>query len=250
MRTLAIGDIHGCLTALERLLAEVRPQADDLVVTLGDYVDRGPDSRGVIERLLQLGTECQLVALRGNHDFMMLEARRARLDADNWRRDPIRLTDPTYHPRADVPSEEKEWLACGGRQTLVSYSQGGTLRDVPEEHWHFLEQTCVDWYETATHLFVHANAYPDMPLADQPEYMLHWEKMLAPRQHVSGKILICGHTSQRSGLPRNWGHTVCIDTWVYGAAGWLTCLDVDTGQYWQANQSGETNTSMLGLAHY
>jgi serine/threonine protein phosphatase 1 len=75
--------------------------------------------------------------------------------------------------------------------------------------------------------------------------MLHWEMMTSPRAHESGKVLICGHTSQKSGRPRNWGHTVCIDTWVYGK-GSLTCLDVHTGQYWQGNQAGELNISMLG----
>jgi serine/threonine protein phosphatase 1 len=50
--------------------------------------------------------------------------------------------------------------------------------------------------------------------------------------------MICGHTAQKTGKPLNLGHSICIDTWVYGA-GWLTCLDVDTGEYWQARQSGE-----------
>lgn len=58
MRTLAIGDIHGCDTALSRLLREVRPDAKDQVVFLGDYIDRGPGSRAVLERLLCLPGEC------------------------------------------------------------------------------------------------------------------------------------------------------------------------------------------------
>jgi serine/threonine protein phosphatase 1 len=49
------------------------------------------------------------------------------------------------------------------------------LADVPDEHWNFVEQGCVDWYETETHFFVHANAYPDYPLAERPTYMLRWE---------------------------------------------------------------------------
>jgi serine/threonine protein phosphatase 1 len=56
--------------------------------------------------------------------------------------------------------------------------------------------------------------------------------------------MICGHTSQKSGRPLNLGHAVCIDTWVYGR-GWLTCLDVQTGKLWQANQAGETRTAWL-----
>jgi serine/threonine protein phosphatase 1 len=248
MRTLAIGDIHGCLTALDRLLAEVRPQPDDLVITLGDYVDRGPDSKGVLDRLIALGQMCRLVPLRGNHDFTMVEAYKQFSHRQNWRN-----LKAGWLPTDDevISSEEKEWLLMGGRQTLESYaSSGGTgkLSDVPVAHWEFLEKSCRDWYETDSHLFVHANAYPDVAMSEQPTYMLHWEMMTAPRAHESGKVLICGHTSQKSGKPRNWGHTICIDTWVYGK-GWLTCLDVHSGQYWQANQAGERNVSMLGWPH-
>jgi serine/threonine protein phosphatase 1 len=248
MRTLAIGDIHGCLTAFDRLLAEVRPQPDDLVITLGDYVDRGPDSKGVIDRLLELGKLCRLVSLRGNHDFTMVEAWKRFSERKNWQNLKAGWLPSDSETMSDV---EKEWLLMGGRQTLASYAPPGDTRklgDVPVAHWEFLENTCRDWYETDSHLFVHANAYPDMPMSDQPTYMLHWEMMTAPRAHESGKVLICGHTSQRNGKPRNWGHTICIDTWVYGK-GWLTCLDVHRGQYWQANQQSEFNTSMLGLPH-
>src|SRR5437660_180368 len=147
MRVLAIGDIHGCLRALETLLAVVQPRPDDLLITLGDYVDRGPDSYGVLELLLALHETGRLVPLRGNHDEMMLNARRGSGD------------------RAD-------WLACGGRSTLASYverGEPGKLFQVPDRHWEFLEQTCRDSYETDSHFFVHANAYPDVPLADQDE---------------------------------------------------------------------------------
>jgi len=221
MRVLAIGDIHGCLTAFDTLLADVQLTPADLIVTLGDYVDRGPDSRGVLDRLIGLSATHQLVALRGNHDIMMMNAR--------------------------AGEDYSDWLRVGGRQTLASYSdsiEGGSLELVPESHWAFLEQTR-DWYETDTHFFVHANVYPDMDLADQPSYMLHWERLHEkPLPHVSGKIMICGHTSQRSGLPLQFDHCVCIDTWVYGQ-GWLTCLDVQSGQVWQANQEGQRRQAWL-----
>lgn len=75
MRHLAIGDIHGCSRALDALLAVVKPRPDDLLITLGDYVNRGPDSRGVVERLVSLHRAGHLIALTGNHEQMMLEAR-------------------------------------------------------------------------------------------------------------------------------------------------------------------------------
>jgi serine/threonine protein phosphatase 1 len=75
--------------------------------------------------------------------------------------------------------------------------------------------------------------------------VLLWEKLHDPLPHVSGKVMVCGHTKQNSGVPLNLGHAVCIDTGVYEPDGWLTCLDVRTGQYWQANQRGQTLTSRL-----
>lgn len=238
MRILAIGDIHGCLTALDGLLAEVRLQPDDLLVTLGDYVDRGPASKGVLDRLLELSGRCQLLPLRGNHEIMMVEAWRVWSERQNWRK-VGGWTAWLANPEDTPSSEEKDWLSCGGRQTLASYAQDGqpgTLADVPSEHWAFLER-CQDWYETERHFFVHANAYAEVPLDEQPSLMLHWEHLRGAQPHCSGKIMVCGHTQQRTGKPLNLGCAICIDTWAYGD-GWLTCLDVVSGQYWQANRQG------------
>ena len=73
-RTIAIGDIHGCSAALDALLNAIRPRPEDCIVTLGDYINRGPDSRGVIERLIELKDRCRLVPLLGNHEEMLFEA--------------------------------------------------------------------------------------------------------------------------------------------------------------------------------
>ncbi|HVS34633.1 MAG TPA: metallophosphoesterase family protein [Gemmataceae bacterium] len=228
MRTLVIGDIHGCLTALRTLLEVVAPASDDRLIALGDYVDRGPDSRGVLDLLIALRAEGRLVPLRGNHDEMMTEA------------------------RIGAPADRSLWLACGGQETLQSYGvktpERSDLKEIPDSHWDFLERDCLDWYETPTHFFVHANAYADLPLDDQPRYMLLWEKLYAPCRHVSGKIMVCGHTKQPDGQVRNYGSTICIDTGAYAPNGWLTCLDVDTGRLWQTNQKGEKRDGQLGEA--
>jgi serine/threonine protein phosphatase 1 len=223
MRILAVGDIHGCFRAFTALLYAVAPQPEDLLITLGDYVDRGPNSRGVLDLLLELHATGRLVALRGNHDMMMSDARH--------------------------DSEERRlWLVCGGKQTLESYgakiTENGELKGVLDDHLRFLEETCVDYYETEAHFFVHANAYHDIPLAEQPLFMLHWEKLGPTLPHVSGKIMVCGHTKQESGEVLNRGHMVCLDTGAY-AGGWLTCLDVTTGRVWQANERGEVRTGEL-----
>jgi serine/threonine protein phosphatase 1 len=74
MRLLAIGDIHGYLSKLEKLIAEVRPTTEDQVVFLGDYVDRGPDSKGVIDYLIEFAKSFpKTVFLQGNHEQMMLD---------------------------------------------------------------------------------------------------------------------------------------------------------------------------------
>lgn len=218
MRQFAIGDIHGCLTALQVLDNELAFGDGDTVVTLGDYVDRGPHSRGVIEFLLGLRKRCHLVALRGNHEIMMLQARSDRSVLLNW-------------------------IACGGGETLDSYGATG-FQDVPESHWDFLAGT-LRYHETEQDFFVHANVLPELPLKDQPDYNLFWEHLGgAVARHVSGRRMICGHTRQTSGLPLDLGHAVCLDTHACGD-GWLTCLETESGLYWQANQQGELRSGRL-----
>lgn len=220
-RFLAIGDVHGYSKALDALLEAVQPKEEDTLIFLGDYIDRGPDSSGVIERIIQWQQRVPVVALLGNHEEMMVASR---LHAGQYR----------------------EWMSCGGVPTLESYlplTGEPTLSSVPESHWTFFE-TCKPWYEIDTHFFVHANAEPQLPLDEQPDYTLRWKSFRDVQPHVSGKIMVCGHTAQRTGMPLNVGYAVCIDTWIYGA-GWLTCLDVSTNGYWQSQPSGEVRTGKL-----
>lgn len=222
MRHLAVGDIHGAFRSLVALADFVPFLADDKLVMLGDYVDKGPQSREVVDWLIDWSARGRLVALRGNHELMMLRA------------------------RDDAPSL-RNWILAGGDTTLASYAPStkiGELEDVPAAHWDFLDGQTRAWYEIESHFFVHASAYAELPLNEQPEFMLYWEKFNDPPPHESGKIMVCGHTPQKSGVPRNLGHAVCIDTWAW-SAGWLTCLDVATGQIWQANQHGETRSRWL-----
>lgn len=209
-RTIAVGDIHGCSRALAALLAAIELQPGDVLVPLGDYVDRGPDSRGVVDQLIALEGRCRLVPLLGNHDQMLLTAK-----ADPWR--------------------FESWQMVGGRATLESY--GGYER-IPAAHLEFL-QRCRWFHETETHLFVHANYEPHEPLADQSEMTLLWESLRdrVPGPHMSGKPAIVGHTSQKSGEILDLGHLKCIDTWCCGG-GWLTAVDVESGRVWQFDREG------------
>lgn len=217
-RRLAIGDIHGCAGALAALLKAVQPTADDLLVTLGDYVDRGPASKTVIDLLLDLSTACDHVALRGNHELMMLDA----LSSESWR---------------------STWLGAGGKATLESY--GGAFEDIPSAHIEFLTDGLQPYYETDSHFFVHANVQPDKPLDEQSDAARYWQKFRDPEPHVSGKTMVCGHTPQASGLPIRNDHAISIDTKVYAEDGWLTCLEIETGKIWQANEAGETREGAI-----
>ncbi len=212
-RLIAIGDIHGCLSALLSLLEAIKPGRDDTIITMGDYIDRGPDSRGVIDCLLQLQSACNLVPLLGNHDEMLIDIRSGRADM---------LGD---------------WLLFGGDATMSSY---GTLKPetIPQNHIEFLED-CLLYYETEKHIFLHATYDPALPLDRQTLQMLLWDKIrpTPPGPHCSGKTVIVGHTAQRNGEILDLGYLKCIDTCCYGE-GWLTAMDVQSGQIWQADKAG------------
>jgi serine/threonine protein phosphatase 1 len=212
-RVIAIGDIHGCAAALRSVLDACAPESTDTVVTLGDYGDRGPDTRGVLEQLLDLAKRCQLVPILGNHDEMLLGI----------------LAGHRYLLN--------DWLTFGGDATLASYD-AAVPEDIPAAHVAFLRQ-CRTWYETKRNFFVHASYVASLPLKKQSADVLRWKTVgdPPPGPHRSQKCAIVGHTSQRSGQILDLGYLKCIDTYVYGN-GWLTALDVHTGQVWQADKNG------------
>mgnify|MGYP006275438275 CR=1 FL=1 len=214
MRTIAIGDIHGCAKALTTLLDQVPLEHDDQIVFLGDYIDRGPNARGVVDQILELSKTRPVITLRGNHEIMLLESLRGGQVLSFWTGQ------------------------CGGRETLASYG-GDSVQSIPGDHVRFFQE-CRRFYETDSHLFVHANYLPAEPLAGQPDDVLFWQHLSwsVPDPHCSGKQAIVGHTPQRSGKVLDLGHLRCIDTACF-AGGWLTALDASSGHYWQANERGD-----------
>ena len=230
VRTIAIGDIHGCSYALDAVLDAAAVGRDDTVVTLGDHIDRGPNSRGVIDRLIRLAGHCRLVPLLGNHEEAVLDALR---DKGALRR----------------------WLTLGGAETLRSYgwAPGGSRRSladwIPESHRRFLAG-CLDYHETPTQLFVHAGYLPDLPLAAQPPLALRWRVTDADQvvPHESGRVAVVGHTPQVSGEVLDLGYLVCIDT-NCARGGWLTALDVDSGEVWQADLAGRQRVRSEAAKH-
>jgi serine/threonine protein phosphatase 1 len=211
-RIIAIGDIHGCSTALAALIELIAPCADDTIITLGDYVDRGIDSKGVLDLLIDLADRCRLIPILGNHDEMMLHAKDGR---DDFR----------------------FWLNCGGDAALDSYGLSRQLDLIPAAHFRFLER-CVRLHETDTHFFVHANYNAGHPLAWQTDHALRWVSLrdYMPGPHCSGKIAIMGHTPQPDVL--NLGHLICLDTGCCNG-GWLTAMEFPSQQMWQVNESGQ-----------
>lgn len=196
----AIGDIHGCLESLEALLEEVLPHVDpekDLLVFIGDYVDRGPDPRGVIERILDLKARYKVVALMGNHEDMLL----------NWVLEGRDLDLYLYN---------------GGGATLRSYQKEGRVQ-IPEQHLAFLRSLPL-YYQTEKYLFVHAGLRPGIPLESQDPMDLLWIRGEFIRSRFDfGKVVVFGHTPLRE--PLVMPNKIGIDTGaVYG--GRLTCVEL------------------------
>ena len=217
--TYVFGDIHGCLKSFNILLEKLAPAPDDTVVTLGDYIDRGPSSKGVIDRLLQLQNETNLVALKGNHELMMEDARKG-------------------------PPSSSFWLLNGGIETLESY-QGRSLNNVPEEHWQFLSELkshhIVDQF-----LLTHATPPFNKKMADCDDDDLYWTRFRNRLARTDGKILVCGHTPQEERLPAFHDGNICLDTGCVHE-GLLTALTLETGTYLQADEAGEIRAGHLDI---
>jgi serine/threonine protein phosphatase 1 len=147
--TYVIPDIHGRHDLLNEGLAEIAARGDaGVIVMIGDYVDKGPDSKQVIDRLRSGVDGSRLVALKGNHDAMMVEALRDR-------------------------SKMAAWIAKGGDAALASY--GGDAAGVPEDHIAWLDRLQLMHVDTHR-VYVHAGVDPDIALDQQSEATLLWKR--------------------------------------------------------------------------
>ena len=217
----AVGDIHGRVDLLESLLRRIAAEAehhrDDSqrsLIFLGDYIDRGASSRGVVERLLQDPLPgFTTVRLLGNHEEAMLDF-------------------------LDERSDGLDWLSYGGLETLMSYGvplRGfpdtaqraaelrSALRDaVPQAHLGFY-RGCILHHTVGDYVFVHAGVRPGVPLQNQNPADLLWirDEFLRARSALPGKVVVHGHTI--CDLPQDLGHRVNIDTGAF-VSGRLTCL--------------------------
>ena len=212
-RRIAIGDVHGCIHALDALLDALAPGPADQLIFLGDLIDQGPDSRDVLDRMIELKQRCSVVLIQGNHEEMLLAAKESQEALEYWEN-------------------------CGGIATLNSYRFGGNLSDIPNEHWKLLDEFR-PYHETDGVIFTHANYLTDVPMPEQPSYQLRWA-LFEPdgmRPHISGKPVFVGHTEQVEGKILDLDFATCIDT-ACCRYGWLTAVEVSTKQIWQANRWG------------
>lgn len=214
-RLFAVGDVHGCSTALKTLIEAIATKPHDTLVFLGDVIDYGPDTRGVIEQLIDLSNRCRVILIQGNHEEMLFKALRSR-------------------------DGRRYWESCGGVTTRRNYPECGDDVLILPEHLAFLKERCLDYLETDDFLFLHASYYPNRRMTDQTGDTLRWETVDPHRmaRHYSGKTAIVGHTTRTDGEVLDLGFLIMIDT---GAAmgGWLTALEVHSGEILQANQQGE-----------
>jgi serine/threonine protein phosphatase 1 len=193
------------------MIEAIAPEKEDEIVFLGDYIDRGPDSRDVVQQVIDLRSQCRVVPLRGNHEIMLSGVL-------------FRDLDPTV------------WLGSGGKATITSY--GGSIEKVPPDHRDFL-QHLRPYYETRDSIFVHAAYDAHLPMHQQDDAMLYWHHLtyVLPAPHVSGKRVFVGHTPQENGRVLHVGHIVCMDTNCCGC-GYLTAMNVDTEEVIQVNRHG------------
>ncbi len=222
-RLIAIGDVHGMEALLERLLDQISPTAEDQLVFMGDYIDRGDHCREAIDRLIRLKQELpDTVFLRGNHDQMLIDALIEQGVADGRR---LRDMSPLFREKG--PASDLEKFLSIGRETMASYGITD-LADLPRRHIDFLQSTRL-WWQQDMFIFVHAGIAPALPMAEQDPYTLLWERNAPPGQ--GGQVHIVGH-QPTDGEPAFEPGRINVDTGaVYGHA--LTACEVRTKQVWQ-----------------
>jgi serine/threonine protein phosphatase 1 len=173
--TFAIGDVHGCLASLDALLNQIAPRSGDHLVFLGDYIDRGPDSRGVIQRVIELSREFRVTPLKGNHEMMMMDVREKRDTATAMR-----------------------WHRNGGKTTIDSYGWPVIHPNFPRLHLDWLEKLPM-YLDEEGYLYVHGglDLKSENPLQDEKSmaWARNWyDEEAFQMRFPGGKVVIHGHT--------------------------------------------------------
>ena len=226
-RTFVVGDLHGCAAELARLLDRLDPVPADTLVFLGDYIDRGPDSKGVIERLIRLASEGpQCVFLKGNHEDMFL----------------------AYLGQSGMYGNA--FLFNGGAATLRSYGLEDTppeaLADaLPPAHIDFLSALRLT-YACGEFLCVHAGVAPTRPIeAQRPEDLIWIRDTFILHPHPFPYTVLFGHTPQPEVL-FDLPYKIGLDT---GLVYWnkLSCVELAEKRLFQIRR-GERRVSQRSVA--
>ena len=206
-RIFAVGDIHGCLDKLVSLMDIIDVDLKkETLVFMGDYIDRGPHSKEVVDYLIDLARGGnRVVFLKGNHELML----------------------QNYLSGKDKLS----FLYNGGEATLGSYMKGGGLNEadlIPPEHLEFFDNLRL-YYETENYIFVHGGLKANIPLEHQDEWDMLWMRdEFIYSDFDFGKLVIFGHTPFRE--PLILDNKIGIDTGaVYGNK--LTCVELSAMKF-------------------
>lgn len=226
-RTYVIGDIHGCLEEVERLLEFLRPGADDTLCFLGDYIDRGPTPHGVVTRLIRLSGEgMRCIFLKGNHEDMFLAY----------------MGYPGHYGEA--------FLFNGGESTMAGYGIQGlrgraAAERLPHDHLAFLIGLRSSVQLGDFHC-VHAGVRPTRALDDQVDEDRYWiREEFILKEHPFPVTVLFGHTPQREVL-MHLPYKVGLDTGlVYGNK--LSCLELTTHELLQIGR-GDTQVCRIDLS--
>lgn len=225
LRIYAIGDVHGRADLLDQMFSRIEahqaahPALRPVILLVGDYIDRGPASREVIDLLIARHSPHEMICLKGNHDTFILDF-------------------------LEQPARLREWSMLGGRETLMSYGlkppinpdakiQKELAREltaaIPKSHVQFLSHKLLSSFSIAGYFFAHAGVRPGVPLNKQRDEDLLWirEDFLLHEESF-GKIVVHGHTPV---LELDIRHNrINLDTGAY-ATGRLTCLVIEGDSY-------------------
>lgn len=181
-RYIAITDIHGELEKLNNVIAKIDLQQDDTFVFLGDYIDRGPDSKGVVERVIELSEKYNCICLIGSHEYALL------------------------HAKQDEYYNYLFWN-YGGPQTVESY--GGRFENILKTHGNFFKSLKF-YHLTRDYLFVHAGINPRYSLEEQDETdLVYIRSAFYNSKHNLPQKVIFGHTEFSEPLIQD--DKICID---------------------------------------
>lgn len=221
-KVFAIGDVHGCAEELNELLDKLPLDSQSTIVFLGDYIDRGPDSKTVIQTIIDLSNKCNVVALKGNHEAMFLEF----------------IRDPSS-PLAGF------FILNGGSATLASYVTHGNEYQIPDHHIEFVKSLKLS-YETDTHFFVHAGV-PNVKLKKLvPEKYENEMLWVRGTFHESSfkweKIIVHGHTPTPE--IETTEKRINLDTGCV-FKGTLSAMEVNSGEVYQVE--ARENISVIFL---